>query len=545
MAIYPNSAEGRRRNGEFNDPLDAQAQGLTRYAEGPGATGAQKWNNARAGVFDTAIGMFSPTGSYSGNMDGLRKERFTANDTALRAPSKPDFSDVQGTPAPRARTANDKFESARRRMGAQAPGVGNVDLGAGAGYGGGGLKRNSLASSIGKFGEPVYDNASISRMMARDAGPGGWNDKDYGAAQEATRILQRRSGAQGAPPAMSSSGATSDGSRGGGGAGGASGQSGDSFGGYGGFRGQGGDPQARDIRGDLRGADGERKGAIENLDLAIKTLTSENGGLNMRSKRDLYGQLLRQRSEMSGMPYEVQNERDLKGAQMTNDMASRNADRGLDREKLGWEQDKFGMERRDRQAAANAPMSIKDQLELRVLDANARRAEDEYAIGRDAKLDDGFNSTVEMYKKLNPNASYEEAVNAAMENASQGSGPVAPAMRAVQRQKGDRLVQGLNEGTNFLDDFFAGNARAPFSQNKLAPGEAGRLTENDVEYTPTGGMLGWANRMRGNPTYDVTPRGKANDDRAARTRVSASEAESALRRRNMDAERRKRAERGE
>lgn len=405
MAIYPNSDEGRRRRSEFNDPRDAQAQGLTRYAEGPGATPNQKWNNTRAKVFDAALYPFAKldramggSGSMTPLQDDLRKERFAANDTALRAP-RADVSNAQGSPAPGAAASDPKkprtpedinkiFENARLSMAKQAAGVGSVDLGAGNmgqrwegqkydqrlvdDMAGGGLKRNSLASSIGKFGEPVYDNASISRMLARDAGPGGWNVKNYSGAQEATRILQRR-GSPSGPSGVAATGGggvalpASSGGAGNRGAGGTGGQSGDSFGGYAGFRGQGGDPQARDIRGDLFGADSERKSAIENIDAAIKSLTTENGGLNMRSKRELLGRYVEQRNEIATMPYDVQNRRDVEGARLDAEMATRNADRGLDREKFSWDREKFGIDRQDRAAAAaaerNAPLSAKDKLD--------------------------------------------------------------------------------------------------------------------------------------------------------------------------------------
>lgn len=147
-------------------------------------------------------------------------------------------------------------------------------------------------------------------------------------------------------------------------------QTGDSFGGYGSFRGQGGDPQARDIRGDLRGSDSERKSAIENIDAAIKSLTTENGGLNMRSKRELLGRYVEQRNEIATMPYDVQNRRDVEGARLDAEMSTRNADRGLDREKFQWDQTTYGIDRQDKidaaEAARNAPPSAK---ELREADA--------------------------------------------------------------------------------------------------------------------------------------------------------------------------------
>lgn len=98
MAIYPNSEEGLRRRGEFNDPMDAQARGLTRMAEGPDATQAQRWNNLLAGGKDGFMSLFSP-GAYTGATDALRKERFSANEKALRDP-RPSFADVQGKSGP-------------------------------------------------------------------------------------------------------------------------------------------------------------------------------------------------------------------------------------------------------------------------------------------------------------------------------------------------------------------------------------------------------------------------------------------------------------
>jgi len=338
------------------------------------------------------------------------QERISAQRAAARAAARAPGAAAPGAAAtdtkkPPTRTdVNTSFEKSRLAMAKQAAGVGSVDLGAGNldgdVYGnqitpstgaGGGMKRNSLASSIGKFGEPVYDNASISRMLARNAGKGGWNADHYGGAQEASQILANRGGG---PPNQTPTGTSMAVT--GGRAAGASGTSassgqqtmqrrneqvGDSFGGYGGFRGSNSrDPQAPNIRGDLFGADIERKGAIENIDAAIKSLTSENGGLNMRSKREIYARLVEQRNEIATMPYDVQNTRDLAGAKMATDVATSNADRGLERDKFQWDQDKFGIDRMDKIAAAeaerNAPPSAK---ELREADA--------YNLGRRSKRD--------------------------------------------------------------------------------------------------------------------------------------------------------------
>lgn len=336
----------------------------------------------------------------------ISAERMAAREKAgLPANGEPIKPAATDTKKPPTRTdVNTSFEKSRLAMAKQAAGVGSVDLGAGNldgdVYGnqitpstgaGGGMKRNSLASSIGKFGEPVYDNASISRMLARNAGKGGWNADHYGGAQEASQILANRGGG---PPNQTPTGTSMAVT--GGRAAGASGTSassgqqtmqrrneqvGGAVGSYGGFRGSNSrDPQAPNIRGDLFGANIERKGAIENIDAAIKSLTSENGGLNMRSKREIYARLLEQRNEIATMPYGVQNERDLAGAKMATDVATSNADRGLERDKFQWDQDKFGIDRMDKiaadEAARNAPPSAKEQREADAYNLERRNKRD-------------------------------------------------------------------------------------------------------------------------------------------------------------------------
>ena len=177
-----------------------------------------------------------------------------------------------------------------------------------------------------------------------------------------------------------------------GGAGG--GQSGDSFGGYAGFRGGdnggNGDPQARNIRGDLYGSDSERRSAIANIDAAIKSLTTENGGLNMRSKRELLGRYVEQRNEIATMPYDVQNRRDVEGARLDAEMSTRNADRGLDREKFQWDQTTYGIDRQDKidaaEAARNAPPTAKELREDAAFRYGERKLRDQDGMARVSQM---------------------------------------------------------------------------------------------------------------------------------------------------------------
>lgn len=78
----------------------------------------------------------------------------------------------------------------------QAPGVGGIDLRAGEGYGGGGLRGQSLASSLDANGNPVYDNASIARMQARSAlsgtGGGGVASQSFGGPTTVAESPLRR-----------------------------------------------------------------------------------------------------------------------------------------------------------------------------------------------------------------------------------------------------------------------------------------------------------------------------------------------------------------
>ena len=398
---------------------------------------------------------------------------------------------------------NKIFENARLSMAKQAAGVGDIDLGAGNiggdvygnqidanGNAGGGRKRNSLASSIGKFGEPVYDNASISRMLARNAGPGGWNVKNYGGAQEATRILQRRSGAMGQAPMTPGGGMPATGGRASGGAGG--GQSGDSFGGYAGFRGgDNGDPQAPNIRGDLFGADSERRGAIENIDAAIKSLTSENGGLNMRSKREIYARLVEQRNEIATMPYGVQNARDLRGAELAGEMASKNADRGLERDKFQWDQDKFGIDRMDKIAAAeaerNAPPSAKELREDATFRYNEKNLRDK----------DGRARVADMAAQIAAETGSEKILP---EHTAAAQERYAEQLKATDRQSddsssvlGQRIKQGRIAGVLNTQPWtgFMGDAQDNLTADQIAPADIAAGLYKPQRRSGIGGLAGY------------------------------------------------------
>ncbi len=223
------------------------------------------------------------------------------------------------------------------------------------------LPRSNTMPVTGPNGSLAFDrNAPAGGGAAAVRGAAGIGGAMGGASYSA----QSRSAAGGS---MGGGGGGSGGEWLGGGGGGSGGEW--LGGGGGGFRGQG-DPQARDLRGDLRGSDSERKSAIENIDAAIKSLTTENGGLNMRSKRELLGRYVEQRNEIATMPYDVQNRRDVEGARLDAEMSTRNADRGLEREKFGWDVEKFGIDRQDKfdaaEAARNAPPTAK---ELREADA--------------------------------------------------------------------------------------------------------------------------------------------------------------------------------
>lgn len=447
----------------------------------------------------------------------ISAERMAAREKAgLPANGEPIKPAATDTKKPPTRTdVNTSFEKSRLAMAKQAAGVGSVDLGAGNldgdVYGnqitpstgaGGGMKRNSLASSIGKFGEPVYDNASISRMLARNAGKGGWNADHYGGAQEASQILANRGGG---PPNQTPTGTSMAVT--GGRAAGASGTSassgqqtmqrrneqvGDSFGGYGGFRGSNSrDPQAPNIRGDLFGADIERKGAIENIDAAIKSLTSENGGLNMRSKREIYARLVEQRNEIATMPYDVQNTRDLAGAKMATDVATSNADRGLERDKFQWDQDKFGIDRMDKIAAAeaerNAPPSAKELREDATFRYNEKNLRDKDGRARVADMAAQIAAATGSEKIL------PEHTAAALEWYAEQLKATDPTAKDSSSIAGKRIKQGRIAGALNTQPWngFMGDAQDNLTADQIAPADIAAGLYKQQRRSGIMGAAGW------------------------------------------------------
>src|SRR5690606_37263318 len=130
-------------------------------------------------------------------------------------------------------------------------------------------------------------------------------------------------------------------------------------------------------------------------------------------------------------------------------------------------------------------------------------------------------------------ATFEQAQEFALENSLHGSSPMSSAARTILEREGDRAPRRLDEGTPFIQDLLAGNARLPFAQKDTTQANLGRLEVQDLEFTPTGGVLGATRRFFGYPIYDVTPRGMANDPRAPRFRVPAEEATAAIRQQNL------------
>lgn len=144
---------------------------------------------------------------------------------------------------------------------------------------------------------PTYDNASIERMLARNELGGGkqglqWleQERERGRAADAARIAAGPRQSQGTSfnpndaPAMGVSRTT----------------------------------------GDTRRAEEERQKMMRRLDSEMFRMRA-GSGLNSRSKRQLYGQMMNQMQGLTSENFQMQNQRDMKGADQANDAAKTNA----------------------------------------------------------------------------------------------------------------------------------------------------------------------------------------------------------------------------
>ena len=142
-------------------------------------------------------------------------------------------------------------------------------------------------------------------------------------------------------------------------------------------------------------AEAERKQRIRDIDSALFDLRARGGGLNMASKRRLYGQLLGEKNDLTSQNFDVQNQRAIEQARIQNDVAQGNAnraERAAERRdmasrfgaELGDRRFEFDTNRRDAYdaAIAAAPRNELEMEKLRteidVNKANALRAADEY-----------------------------------------------------------------------------------------------------------------------------------------------------------------------
>lgn len=372
----------------------------------------------------------------------------------------------------------------------------------GASKDGGFYDKASPGTVIGQFnGRDITKAESEVRggSLVTSSGPVAMDGKN-GFAASTGRSLAQQAASGGSPNPTQAAGSSmpATGGRGGGGAGGQptmqrrNEQVGDSFGGYGGFRGSNSrDPQAPNIRGDLFGADSERRGAIENIDAAIKSLSTENGGLNMRSKREIYARLLEQRSDMASMPYDVQNTRDLAGAKMATDVATSNADRGLERDKFQWDQDKFGIERQDKiaadEAARNAPPSAKELREDATFRYNEKNLRDK----------DGRARVADMAAQIAAETGSEKILP---EHTAAAQERYAEQLKATDRQSddsssvlGQRIKQGRIAGVLNTQPWtgFMGDAQDNLTADQIAPADIAAGLYKPQRRSGIGGLAGY------------------------------------------------------
>lgn len=140
---------------------------------------------------------------------------------------------------------------------------------------------------------------------------------------------------------------------------------------------------------DPRAVEQERQSRLKDIDQALFDLQNRNGGLNMRSKRELFGDLIGRKAGLTQDAYRTQNDRAVAGARIASDVAQTNAELGERAaarrsnarqfyDELGEKSLEFDQERQDKIAKANAPLSPKDRLEMAKLSADEARAADKY-----------------------------------------------------------------------------------------------------------------------------------------------------------------------
>lgn len=290
-------------------------------------------------------------------------------------------------------------------------------------------------------------------------------------------------------------------------------------------------------------AEAERQARLGELDNALTRLEYGGGGLNMRSKRELFGSLLGFKKGLTEQAYDATNQRGITNARMATDTAQSNAnlseaaarrrsDANQFNADLGERAYQYDTTRQDNADALDASAPLR-ALEYAKGLQDLRITGDKYDVTRDQTLDKGAQDWIANYRKANPTATEDQALAARMEVEAQGTGPISPTARVGLQRSTNAIEDQMNAGTPFLDDWGMGVFRAPLSQNETDPARRGTLKPQDISYTPAGGFVGFAQKfLPGEDLYMATPAGMENDPRAPRAYVPQSVAEAQMRAKN-------------
>lgn len=262
------------------------------------------------------------------------------------------------------------------------------------------------------------------------------------------------------------------------------------------------DQKRRSFGADVGGiSDKERLARIKDLDSALGDLTSGKG-LNMRSKRELYAQLLGQKNDLTSLGSRLAQERTLAQANIDADAAREGAayaEQGASRrDDINRANAEFGLRR---QLSQKSPLDlIEQQTRIRALDATAQREDDKYALQRAGERDKYSQGLVDDRAKVRAGggpvtvdaqrAAYKDiAENNALTGRPLTTSPeVTGGAYALQDVAGQ-----LNQKEDFFDYIASGGALGSGSlfQDEVGTGADGtpQLNPDDVETGKAGGLV--------------------------------------------------------
>lgn len=233
----------------------------------------------------------------------------------------------------------------------------------------------------------------------------------------------------------------------------------------------------------------ERQKRLKDVDDAIFDVTYRRGGLNMASKRRLFGDLVGQRNDLTMDFYRGENARGMQNAQQQGQASQTNAELGeraaqrRDRAaqfntELGDRRFEYDTSRRD--ASQLSPKELleleKLRTEIDVNKADATRVADEYTRKAPGIGDDVLAKRIVELQAANPGMSYKDASTRAVA-AYKASGADAEAS-TIGADLRNQLTQRLAEGFDYekipvLDWRTIGDEAAigsRWADNQIAPG---------------------------------------------------------------------------